>query len=102
MTAWAVVVIVGMATFSMRFVFIALFGRISIPDWLERALRYIAPSVLAAITLPAVFAPGGVVNFWNPFIPAAIVGGLAAWLTRSIGAAILFGMVALWLLQWLT
>ena len=100
MTAWAVVIAVGIATFAMRFVFIGLFGRISIPNWLERGLRYIAPSVLAAITFPAVFAPGGVVNFWNPFIPAAIIGGLAAWLTRSIAAAIVFGMVALWLLQW--
>lgn len=102
MTAWAVIIIVGIATFAMRFVFIALFGKVGIPAWLETSLRYVAPSVLAAIAVPAVLAPGGVVNLWTPLVPAAIIGGLAAWMTKSIGAAILFGMAALWLIQWAT
>ena len=89
MTMWAVVIAAGAATFAMRFSFIALFGRVEIPPTLERALRYVAPAVLAALTVPAVLAP------------AAIVGGLAAWRTRSIGAAIVVGLPALWLLQWL-
>ena len=101
MTAWAVIIIVGIATFAMRFVFIALFGKVGIPAWLERSLPYVAPSVLAAITVPAVIAPGGVVTLWSPLLPAAIIGGLAAWLTKSIGAAIVFGMATLWLLQWI-
>jgi len=99
-TAWIVVITAGVATFAMRFVFIALFGRITVPDWLERALRYVAPSVLAAITLPAVVAPGGVFGLWNPFVPAAIIGGLAAWRTKSIGISIVAGLVSLWILQW--
>ena len=102
MTAWVVVIVVGVATFAMRFVFIALFGKIAIPMWLERSLRYVAPSVLAAIAVPAVLAPNGVVALWTPLLPAAIIGALAAWLTKSIGAAIVFGMVALWMLQWMT
>jgi branched-subunit amino acid transport protein len=57
--------------------------------------------VLAAITLPAILAPGAVFDPWNAFLPAAIVGGLAAWWTKSIGAAILVGLPALWLLTWL-
>jgi branched-subunit amino acid transport protein len=100
MTAWVVVIVVGVATFAMRFVFIALFGKIAIPMWLERSLRYVAPSVLAAIAVPAVLAPNGVVALWTPLLPAAIIGALAAWLTKSIGAAIVFGMIALWMLQW--
>lgn len=101
MTAWVVVIVVGIVTFAMRFVFIALFGRVGIPAWLERSLRYVAPSVLAAIALPAVVAPEGVVAIWSPLLPAAVIGGLAAWVTKSIGAAILFGMVALWVIRWL-
>jgi branched-subunit amino acid transport protein len=100
MTAWIVVIVVGLATFAMRFLFIALFGRIAVPRWLERSLAYVAPSVLAAITVPAVVAPGGTYELWNPFIPAVIVGGIAAWLSRSIGGAILAGLVALWIIQW--
>jgi branched-subunit amino acid transport protein len=57
--------------------------------------------VLAALTLPAVLSPGGAFDPWNAFVPAAIIGGIAAWATKSIGAAILVGLPALWLLQWL-
>ena len=101
MTMWIVVITAGIATFAIRFVFIGLFGRIEIPPTIERSLRYIAPAVLAALTLPAVLAPGGTFDPWNPFVPAAIIGGLAAWATKSIGAAIVVGLPALWLLQWL-
>ena len=101
MTMWIVVIIAGIATFAIRFVFIGLFGRIAVPPALERSLRYIAPAVLAALTLPAVLAPGGTFDPWNPFVPAAIVGGIAAWATKSIGAAIVVGLPALWLVQWM-
>jgi branched-subunit amino acid transport protein len=99
MTMWLVVVTAGVATFGMRFVFIGLFGKISVPPTLERGLRYIAPAVLAALTLPAVVSPGGTFDPWNVFVPAAIIGGIAAWATKSIGAAILVGLPALWVLQ---
>ncbi len=99
MTMWLVVVTAGVATFAMRFVFIGLFGKISVPPILERSLRYIAPAVLAALTLPAVVSPGGTFDPWNVFVPAAIIGGIAAWATKSIGAAILVGLPALWVLQ---
>ena len=98
---WTVVVLAGIGTFEMRFSFIALFGRVSVPPTVERALKYVAPSVLAAITLPALLAPGGTFDSFNAFVPAAILGGLAAWKTRSIGAAIVVGLPSLWILQWL-
>jgi branched-subunit amino acid transport protein len=101
MTMWIVVIVAGIATFAIRFVFIGLFGRVDVPPALERSLRYIAPAVLAALTLPAVLAPGGTFDPWNLFVPAAIVGGVAAWATKSIGAAIVVGLPALWLLQFL-
>ncbi len=101
MTTWIVVASAGVTTFAIRFVFIGLFGRIAVPRTLERALRYIAPAVLAALTLPAVLSPDGSFDPWNLFVPAAIIGALAAWKTQSIGAAILVGLPALWLLQFL-
>lgn len=96
---WIVVIAAGIATFAMRFVFIGLFGKIAVPPLLERGLRYIAPAVLAALAVPAVIAPDGILDPWNALIPAAVVGGLAAWATKSIGAAIIVGLPALWLLQ---
>lgn len=100
-TMWTVVILAGIATFAMRLSFIALFGRVSVPPSVERALKYIAPSVLAAITLPALLTPDNALDAWNFYVPAAILGGLAAWKTRSIGAAIVVGLPSLWLLQWL-
>lgn len=99
MSMWVVVVVVGVLTFAIRYSFIGLFGRIAVPEPLERALRYIAPAVLAALVLPAVISPGTTFDPWNVFVPAAIAGGLAAWATKSIGAAILVGMPVLWVLQ---
>ena len=100
MSMWGVVVLAGIATFGMRFVFIALFKRIAVPPTLERGLAYVAPAVLAAITLPALVAPGHTWDPVNPFLPAAIVGGFAAWRTKSIGAAIAVGLPTLWLINW--
>ncbi len=99
MIMWGVVVAAGTATFAMRYVFIGLFGKIAVPPLLERGLRYIAPAVLAALTVPAVVSPGGTFDPWNVFLPAAIIGGVAAWATKSIGAAILIGLPSLWILQ---
>ena len=101
MSTWIAVIAAGVATYAIRLSFIALFGRIEVPDPLERALRYVPPAVLAAIAVPGVAAPGGLYDLWNPFVPAAILGGLAAWKTRSIGAAILIGMPSLWIVLWL-
>ncbi|MDA2978171.1 MAG: AzlD domain-containing protein [Actinomycetota bacterium] len=101
MTMWIVVVLAGIATFSMRFVFIALFGVIAVPPLLARALRYVAPAVLAAITVPAFVAPGALFDPINAFVPAGILGGLAAWRSKSIGAAFAVGLPALWLINWL-
>ncbi|MCB1245706.1 MAG: AzlD domain-containing protein [Acidimicrobiia bacterium] len=101
MIEWIVIIVVGIATYAMRFVFIALFGRIAVPPRLEKALTYVAPAVLAAITLPALVFREGVFEPLNPFVPAAIIGGLAGYLTKSIGAAIVVGLPALWLITWM-
>ena len=102
MTTWVAVVVAGGATFLLRLSFIAIFGSVEVPHLLERALRYVAPAVLAAIAVPAVAASGGSYDLWNAFVPAAVLGGLAAWKTRSIGAAIVVGMPTLWIIQWLS
>ena len=101
MSMWGVVVLAGIGTFGMRFVFIALFKRIAVPPTLERALAYVAPAVLAAITLPALVASGHTWDPFNAFVPAAIVGGFAAWKTKNIGAAIAAGLPTLWLINWI-
>lgn len=101
MMMWFVVVTAGVATFAMRFVFVGLFGKFEVPRWLERPLAYIAPAVLAAITVPAILAPDTNLDIVSPLIPAAVLGGIAAWKTKSIGAAIVVGLGTLWFLRWI-
>lgn len=101
MTLWISVVVAGIATYLIRFSFIAMFGKVEVPPLLERALRYVAPAVLAAIALPGLIVRDGGVDVTNPYVPAAIVGGLAAYFTKSIGAAIVVGLPALWLFTWM-
>ncbi len=101
MTMWIVVVAAGLATFGIRLSFVALFGRFSVPARVEQALRYVAPAVLAALAVPGFVAPNGSIEPFNLFVPAAVLGGLAAWKTRSVAAAIAVGLPALWLFQWL-
>lgn len=102
MMLWLVVIAAGVATYGIRLSFVALFGRFEVPPRVEQALRYVAPAVLAALAVPGFLAPDGTVEPFNLFVPAAILGGLAAWKTRSVAAAIAVGLPALWLLQWLT
>lgn len=102
MTMWIVVVAAGLATFGIRVSFVALFGRFAVPPRVEQALRYVAPAVLAALAVPGFVVPNGSIEPFNLFVPAAVLGGFAAWKTRSVVAAIAVGLPVLWLLQWVT
>ena len=50
----------GLLTYGIRLSFIALMGRITVPDWFQRALRFVPAAVLSAIIVPGLFDRGGV------------------------------------------
>jgi len=56
---WLLFVAIGLGTFLLRFLFIYLFGKIAIPDWLRRALRFVPAAALAALVFPALTHPAG-------------------------------------------
>lgn len=101
---WGAVVAIGLGTYLTRLSFIGAFGERAMPVWLERPLRYVAPSVLAAIVLPAVVMPDGVVELLpaaNPRFLAAVIAGAVAVKWRNVSLVIAVGMASLWLLDWL-
>jgi branched-subunit amino acid transport protein len=102
MNVWLVLLTAGLITFGLRLSFIALFGRLSVPSWLTRALRYVPPAVLSAIIFPDVLLPGGSLDLspLNPRLLAALVAALVAWRTRSLALTIVVGMGILLFLQW--
>ncbi len=101
---WAIIVSVGVITFCIRFVPIALLSRLQLPEWLKRALTYVPPAVMAAIITPTLFFAGGTptIAVDVPRLGAAIFAALLAWRTRSVLWTVVLGMIALWGLQALT
>lgn len=100
---WLTVLVIGVATFALRFSFIFLFGRVEdLPAWLERALRFVPPAVFAVLAVPAVVSlDGGVAGVVDDRLVAAVVAGVVAWRTENVLATIVVGMGVLWTLRFL-
>lgn len=100
---WGLFLAVGAGTFALRLSFIELYGRLSIPAVLHRALAYVPASVLAALVLPAVMLPSGAseIALENPRMLAALLAALVAWISRNTVLTLASGMGALWTLQFL-
>ena len=105
MSPWITVIIIGVGTYLTRLSFVGALGSRAMPVWAERPLKYVAPSVLAALVLPAVLLRGGefdVTPAGNPRFLAALAAALVVVRFKSVSWAIVVGMGSLWLLQWLT
>ena len=98
---WLLFLALALGTFSLRLSFIFLFGKIEMPDWLRRALRFVPASVLAALVLPALTYPAGTLDLTlgNVRLLAGIGGALVAWRTKNVLWTIAVGMVLFWILQ---
>ena len=101
MNIWLVMVLGGLLTFGMRLSFIYLFGRIEIPEMVQRALRFVPPSVLSAIILPQLLMPSGSfdISLCNHRLLAGFIAIIVAWFTKNTLLTILVGMVVLLILQ---
>jgi branched-subunit amino acid transport protein len=98
---WLLFVAIGLGTFILRFLFIYLFGKIEMPDWLSRALRFVPAAALAALVFPALTHPAGHLDLsLNNFrLLAGLGGAIIAWRTRNVLLTILVGMILLWILE---
>lgn len=94
-----VLMIGGMAlvTFLIRYPMLALVGKIDMPKRVVDALRYVAPSVLAAIVIPMVLLPNDrTIQRPVDAIPlvATLLAALVMWRSKSLLATIIVGIVA--------
>jgi branched-subunit amino acid transport protein len=101
MSPLVIVVVAGVGTYLMRVSLIALLGRVTIPPLGERALKLVAPTVLATIAAQGVFTVDGGLRPLDVRHGAAVVAFLIAWRTKSIAWTLIGGMATLWLLGWL-
>jgi len=101
-TLWTVIILLGLGSFGLRFVFTGLVGDRAMPEWLLRHLRYTAVAILPALIAPQVVWPaatGGVFDI--PRAAAAAVALAVGLVTKNVlmavfgGAATLYGLLYL-------
>lgn len=95
---WVMLIPAAIATFLLRWSFIALSGVLNLPGPIQRALQYVPPAVLAAIVLPQVLVQDGHVQLTldNPRLIAALLAFVVAWRSHNIFYTLVIGMGALW------
>ncbi|MEP2920742.1 AzlD domain-containing protein [Sulfitobacter sp.] len=99
---WTVILLLGLGSFGLRFVFTGFVGDRPMPAWLLRHLRYTAVAILPALVAPQVIWPtatGG--SFDIPRAAAAAVTLLVGLVTKNVLIAILSGAVTLYALLYL-
>ena len=101
LSIWSLFILLAAGTFALRLSFIYLFGKLDMPDWLRRSLRFVPASVLAALVFPALTYPNGMLDLslGNVRLLAGIGGALVAWKTRNVLWTIAVGLVLFWILQ---
>ena len=102
MSTWIAIAGVALSTFLLRASFMLFGDPHRFPHWFRQALKFVPPSVLAAIVAPGLAMPGGSIELppTNLRLLAGLVAMAATFHVRNTIAAIASGMATLWLLQW--
>ncbi len=89
---WIVIILLGLGSFGLRFVFLGIVGNRQLPEWLLRHLRYTAVAVLPALVAPLVAWPPATEGQTDPARLGAAAAALAVGLfTRSVLGAMAAG-----------
>jgi branched-subunit amino acid transport protein len=101
LTLWLTIAGAGAGTFALRLSFIALLGRLKMPLFFGRVLRFVPAAVLTAFVIPLLFYENGAlqVSLGNERLLAGLAAALIAWRTRSVLFTLGGGMTTLWTLQ---
>jgi branched-subunit amino acid transport protein len=99
---WLTILLMALAAYSNRALFILLAGRIELPSSVRRALRYVPPAVLSALIVSALLLNTGTLDLTpgNERIWAGAVAWLVAWRSRNVLLTIVCGMAALHIVRY--
>ncbi|MEM6578120.1 MAG: AzlD domain-containing protein [Pseudomonadota bacterium] len=101
-TIWTVIVLLGLGSYAMRFLFIGIVGDRPLPPWLLRHLRYTAVAILPGLVTPLIVWPAATEGQPDPArLGAALVTILVGWFTKNVLAAIFSGAATLYFLLYL-
>lgn len=98
MGTWLIIAAMAAVTYVLRAVPMLVEWRADHP-LVERALRYVAPAILAALVVPDVLAHGGRVD-GGPRLWAGVAAAVVAWRTRNTALTIVVGMAVFAGLRW--
>jgi branched-subunit amino acid transport protein len=97
---WAIIGLLAVGTWLIRFSFLGLIGDRTLPPWVLRHLRYTPVSVIPALVAPLVVWPQATGGVPDPArLAAAVVTVTLGLLTRSLVAAVAGGMATLYVVQ---
>ncbi|MEM9516088.1 MAG: AzlD domain-containing protein [Actinomycetota bacterium] len=100
--ALSAVISVGLITYFSRAGLILFLAERPLPLHIQRALRYVGPAVLSALTVSLVAGSEGLGGVELAEVAAVVIGGIVAALTRNLIASLAAGMAALWLILLIT
>ena len=91
---WAIIALMGIGTFLIRFSFLGLIGNRPMPPFVLRLLRFTPVAVLPALVAPLVLWPAATDGQFDPvrMIAAFVTVAVGLW-TRNVIWAILGGTV---------
>jgi branched-subunit amino acid transport protein len=101
LAAITAVVSVGLITYASRAGLIVFLADRPLPANIGRALRYVGPAVLSALTVNLIAGGQGIGGVEFVEVAALGVAIAVAAVARNLIAALAAGMVALWVLLWL-
>lgn len=98
---WFIILGLAVVIFFNRYFFLEPAISITIPNFLERMLKYAAPSLLTAICIPIIFFDGQHVlkempN--NPYLYAAIFSIFVSLITRHILVSLILSLIFFYIL----
>lgn len=98
-SAITLIVVVGAITYAMRAGLILALADRELPELLTRALRYVAPAVLAALVVSLIADPGAPNSgITVPELSGIVVAGPLAWWSRNLIVTVIGGMGVFWIL----
>jgi branched-subunit amino acid transport protein len=99
--AISAVLSVGLITYGSRAGLIVFLAERPLPANISRALRYVGPAVLSALTVNLLAGGQGIGGVESVELAAIGVAIVVAAVARNLIAALFAGMVTLWVLLWL-
>jgi branched-subunit amino acid transport protein len=97
---WTIIIGGMILTYLTRLSFTVILPPDRLPNIIQRGLRFVPSAILAAIVLPELVRPEGMVDIslQNFQLIAGTIAAIVAWRTRNTWLTILVGMLALWIL----